>query len=622
MESAVSLRRPRFTLTAAISCAAVIGAGNVLELVSRSAFGRVRDLRVLRLLARYCDLAGVNLQAILPRFAHHEMHAASVSGSAALLAIAAVIAFAVLLPIAILATMIASRLGPSHGPALVVTVMVIATIALAGGSPMRPAVTAIAIVCIGSIFYALAFRHGAVFDLVFTRTAFATIVIVSGCSTAIAIAGARHVVVRPPPPRGAPNIILISVDSLRADHLHVYGYNRCTSPNLDRLAKQGALFETVMAPTSWTLPSHMTLMTALPPERHGVISNRKRLAAGIDTLPQRLQREGYYTGGIVSATYLDGMFGFDRGFDEYDDYSLLHAAGGYSANQVSSPQVTNLALQFLDRRAAATDGRPFFLFLHMFDVHYDYNPPEPFAHMFDPVYEGKATGRVGAMTEIRKRRDLDHVIALYDGEIAFVDAHIGNILRAVSALHLDDDTIVAVVADHGEEFFEHGGSGHFRTLYDEVLHVPLIIRYPGHIPAGKRVTGQARLMDVPSTLIELAGLRVSKPASDDDAVSLGQSLFAGAPRSLPAYGDLNATLASLRTDREKVIWNLRTNKREFYDLVHDPGEHHAVRADDEMNGLAMRLEQWRSSATEKDPADKIDLDDEEKSALRALGYLN
>lgn len=605
--------------SSAALASAVIGLGNLIELGSRSSIGRIRDLRLIRLLARVADSLDMNLLAALPRAAHRELDMATAAGASTLFAIAAAIAFLLLIPIA-LALAFAVRRNTS---ATVACAMSVFAVALTAASPLRPLLTVLAAVAIGALLFFLT-RRGVASMRVVNSAALVAGALVLACTAAIPFEFQRARAARPLAPAGTPNIILISIDSLRADHLHAYGYRRATSPNLDRLASEGALFETAMAPTSWTLPSHMTLMTSLPPEKHGVVSNRKRLGAGIPTLAERLQHAGYYTGGVVSATYLDGMFGFSRGFDEYDDYTLLHPSGDVSAKEVSSPGVTELALSFLRRRATSTDGHPFFLFVHLFDVHYDYNPPEPFANMFDPAYEGPTTGEARAMAHIRKRRDLDHVIALYDGEIAFVDAHIGNLLQALSALRMQDNTIVAVVADHGEEFFEHGRSGHFKTLYDEVLHVPLLVRYPGHIPAGKRVQGQVRLMDVPPTLLELAGLRVRKPASNHDAMSLASELRSPSDNRvpcLPAFGDLNATLASLRTSREKLIWNLRTNQRVLYNLVADPGEQHAVAAAIDMNLLTTQLKQWRSSASELDQTERIEPGDEEKSRLQSLGYL-
>jgi arylsulfatase A-like enzyme len=370
----------------------------------------------------------------------------------------------------------------------------------------------------------------------------------------------------------------------------------------------------------------MTLMTSLAPEEHGVITNRLRLARGIDTLPQRLQRSGYATAGFVSATYLDGLYGFSRGFDEYDDYTLLRVAGEKSRAAVTSQQVAQRAVDYLQRRSSAKDQRPFFLFLHLFDVHYDYNPPQPYARMFDAAgYAGRATGDVDSVHAGMPRGDLNHVVALYDGEIAWVDANIGKILASLHTLGFDDNTIVAITADHGEEFLEHGQAAHYKTLYDEVLRVPLVVRYPGHVAAGRRVQGQVRLMDVAPTLLSLAGLPVAHPRLGSDARSLACLLTSPVPRRapvLPAFGDLRGEVASVRTGDAKLIRNLRTNREEFYDLDKDPGERKNIEAvsPHERDQLRVILTRWRSSTatTATNPAD---LEDEEKATLRSLGYM-
>jgi arylsulfatase A-like enzyme len=499
-------------------------------------------------------------------------------------------------------------------------------LALAAGGVLSPGMNAVVSLVAGVIVFAVASRASSdTLRRLTSRVAYVGAGILVCLLAIIPFAVRTENVERHAAHRGAPNIVLISIDSLRADHIHSYGYARNTSPNLDAVAAQGAIFETVISPTSWTLPAHMTLMTSLPPEEHGVITNRLRLARGIDTLPLRLQRSGYVTAGFVSATYLDGLYGFSRGFDEYDDYTLLRVAGEKSRAAVTSQQVARRAIDYLQRRSAAKDQRPFFLFLHFFDVHYDYNPPPPFAQMFDAGYAGRATGDVDRVHQGMPRRDLNHVVALYDGEIAWVDANIGKILASLRALGFDDNTIVAITADHGEEFLEHGQAAHYKTLYDEVLRVPLVVRYPGHVAPGRRVQGQVRLMDVAPTLLSLAGLQVARPRMGSEARSLSCLLTSPLPRpapALPAFGDLRGEVASVRTSDAKLIRNLRTNKEEFYDLDTDPGERKNIDAVDqqERDQLRVILTRWRSTATNtaNNPAD---LEDEEKASLRSLGYI-
>jgi arylsulfatase A-like enzyme len=223
------------------------------------------------------------------------------------------------------------------------------------------------------------------------------------------------------------------------------------------------------------------------------------------------------------------------------------------------------------------------------------------------------------------RGDLNHVIALYDGEIAWVDSNIGKILTTLRSLGIDKNTIVVVTADHGEEFLEHGQSAHFKTLYDEVLRVPLIIRYPGHVVPGRQLQGQVRLMDVAPTILALAGLQVPHLRQSAQARSLSCLLTSPSPREapvLPAFGDLRGEVASVRTGDAKLIRNLRTQREEFYNLDADPGERKNLDSvkRQERDQLRLILSHWRSSAaaTAKDEAD---LEDEDKASLKSLGYM-
>ena len=595
----------------------------VLNLYALGSSGRVRDLRIIRLARRVADQLDWNLLASAPGWVHAERSLRSIGDVALLFFVAAVATFCVLFPIAIVVNFAARRFP--RGDAIAVSLVSMAALGLATGGLLSPMTNA-------AVCFAAALLVFAAFSMLtsshrwLSRSAIAGLAIgIVACAVAPLAKGQRESVRHSARP-GAPNILLISIDSLRADHLHAYGYTRRTSPNIDSLAADGAVFETVISPTSWTLPAHMTLMTSLAPEEHGVITNRLRLGANVDTLPMRLQRSGYTTAGFVSATYLDGIYGFSRGFDEYDDYTLLRVAGEKSRAAVTSGAVSQRAIDFLHQHASAHDARPFFLFLHFFDVHYNYNPPQPYARMFDGAYAGRATGDVDSIRKGMSSRDLNHDVALYDGEIAWVDANIGNILSTLRRLGIDDNTIVAITADHGEEFLEHGQAAHYKTLYDEVLRVPLVIRYPGHVFAGRRLQGQVRLMDVAPTLLTLAGLPVAKPRSGTQARSLACLLTsAGPPRPapvLPAFGDLRGEVASVRTGGAKLIRNLRTHREEFYDLARDPGERTNLDAlpQTQRDQLRVILDRWRLTATNSSNA-QADLDDEEKATLRSLGYM-
>ena len=367
--------------------------------------------------------------------------------------------------------------------------------------------------------------------------------------------------------RGPINVLLVSLDSTRRDLLGAYGFESpyapgaSSSPNLDRLAAEGVLLEDAYSTTSWTLPSHVSLFTGQPELVHAVDIDYLRPAPGLPTMAEVLKENGYRTAGFYSGPYLDPRFGFARGFERYEmgygrelaqatlelrtaTAELERAKGGdpealpaavdarrqammrveqLSHKDVSSATVVDAALGELVE--AAADERPFFLFVHFFDPHYDYLPPEPHDRAFDPGYAGPIDGndfwRDPKVSEpdpenptLRVRhasdRDMEHVRALYAGEMAWTDEQIGRLLGRLDTLGLRDSTLVAVTADHGDEFFEHGSIGHRRTLFEEVVQVPMILRLPGVLPAGKRVEGLVSIVDLLPTTLEL--LDVPAPA--------------------------------------------------------------------------------------------------------------
>jgi arylsulfatase A-like enzyme len=609
----------------------LVGAANLYTLAASAGEGRVRDLRILRLIRHAADDVNVNLLAAAPAWVHTERDLTRPADGALLFACGALLAFLLLLPLALLvaATLRRFTRGRPRGnvTATSLAVLSLPALVLAAAVSLSPRVTALLLIAATAGILAAATR---VPEPRLARVLSRAGLFAVGCLVlALALVPFSLQATVPLHRRadpGAPNILLISIDSLRADHLHCYGYPRATSPHLDALAAEGARFETVISPTSWTLPAHMTLLTSLPPEKHGVITNHLRLASGIETIPQHMQRSGYATAGFVSTTYLDGLYGFSRGFDVYDDYTILRVAGAKSRKAVTSGMVADHAIRWVEQHSASSPQQPFFLFLHFFDVHYDYNPPLPFARMFDRTYRGPATGNVDLVRAGMQQRDVDHVVALYDGEIAWVDWNIGRVVAELRARGLLDNTIIAITADHGEEFLDHGQSGHFKTLYDEVLRVPLIIRYPKKVAAGRQVAGQVRLMDVAPTLFSLAGIRLPHSRVATEARGLGCLLKPDAPAKatplLPAFGDLKGEMASLRTADAKLIVNLRTHREELYDLARDPYEKHNIDGQNEAKADELRalLDRWRA-ASPASSNDEIELGNEEKETLKSLGYI-
>ncbi|HJP02600.1 MAG TPA: sulfatase [Planctomycetota bacterium] len=364
-----------------------------------------------------------------------------------------------------------------------------------------------------------------------------------------------------------PNVLLISIDTLRADHLSCYGYAQATSPHLDRLASEGVLFEDATSTTSWTLPAHISMLTGLPISAHGVCDDRLWTRPGPDGgaepvylrgvfLPEVLRGAGYRTGGFYTWKYLEPTFGFGPGFEVYErlghtfyshpvvskQFEELRAKGDTDAlgrlaaehpelfddTRPSSPEAVERALGWIDEVRGETPERPFFCFLHLFDVHDPYQAPEPFHRRFaNPDYDGPITGRnvMGAGTPVQRgmeEGDLRHLVALYDGEIAWVDSQVGRLLDALEARGLTQNTLVVVVSDHGEEFFEHGEKQHRRSLYRESVHVPWIARWPAGLPAGRRVAGPVGLVDLAPTIAGLCDLAPPPGAMGRDLGALAR----------------------------------------------------------------------------------------------------
>jgi arylsulfatase A-like enzyme len=447
------------------------------------------------------------------------------------------------------------------------------------------------------------------------------------------------------------SVVFISIDSLRADHLRSYGYGFETTPTLDRLASEGALFETVVAESTWTLPTHATMLTGLSSLVHGVDRFAgARLAEGLETLAERFQKAGYATRGIYSGPYLHPIFGFGRGFEEYEgvigetaldgEFDLtgpdagreIMRANSRAHRMVTSPEISKRAVEFLEQPR----DRPFFLFLHYFDVHYDYVPPEDFWRRFDPDYQGSLRAenyrRNDAIHRDMDPRELRHVLARYDGEILFTDSHIGQVIDALERKGLKDDTLVVVTSDHGEEFFEHGNKGHGQTLLDETLLVPLIVRLPGRIPPGLRIKQQVRHLDVAPTLLSLSGLAAELPGQDlEEALTRGGKVPPlGAVSVLRRSGDW---LSFRENGFKYLVHRTRSGESEIlYDLTRDPREREPRQADSSSGLSAETIQRLRKELDREEriakalreemvaPGAGVDLPEDVLERLRALGY--
>jgi choline-sulfatase len=405
-----------------------------------------------------------------------------------------------------------------------------------------------------------------------------------------------------PPTGSRPNILLVTIDTMRWDHVGCYGASDASTPVLDRVAAEGARFETAIAHAPLTAPSHASVLTGVTPLRHGVRDNGAfLLPPALPSIPVVLKSAGYLTSAFVSGFPLDRRFGFSNGFDVYDD--RLPRGGHTPAAQTErrADATTERVLQWLDTREP---GHPWFAWVHYFDPHAPYDPP--------PEYRSRFASR------------------LYDGEIAFVDDQIGRVLQRLRERGLVDRTIVLVTADHGESLGDHKERTHGVFVYDSTVRVPFIVRVPGVSPRVVRDV-VARGVDVMPTLLDFAGVTAPPAASGSsrpiplDGRSLRPALE-GKPlpdasvyvESLMARRHLGwAAVRGLRDARWKFI---DAPRPELYDLSSDPSESANVLAGHEQVGRAMAaaLTDADRHTAESMPASS---DRESAERLRALGYL-
>jgi arylsulfatase A-like enzyme/Tfp pilus assembly protein PilF len=425
----------------------------------------------------------------------------------------------------------------------------------------------------------------------------------AGLGAVALVAGAATLLVlrqRPASPLSRPglNVLLVTLDTTRADRLGCYGYAPARTRHFDRLAAEGTRFETVVATAPITLPSHASILTGLYPFEHGVRNNGNfYLAPRFETLATRLKARGYRTGAFVSSFILDRRYGLDRGFDAYDD----RMEGEY--RQVVALQAerrgdrTALALgRWIDERAKEPDAR-FFAWLHLYDPHEPYRPPHPFRDLFpsDP----------------------------YEGEIAFTDAIVASVLDRLQQAGLLDRTLVVVTGDHGESLGEHGETTHSMFVYEGAIRVPLIFWRPGFVPSGRVVADPVRLVDVAPTILDLLGLPALQAPHARSLVPLLEGRSNGPPP--PAYSEtllpkfyMNwAPLRSLRDGRYKLI---DAPRPELYDLVTDPGESHNLYGERRPTADALREGLGRLAAS-GDAMSVQTLDREAMEKLAALGYI-
>ena len=430
---------------------------------------------------------------------------------------------------------------------------------------------------------------------------------------------------QPPPP----NMLLIIIDTLRADHTSAYGYPLDTTPHLRALASEGVRFERTYSPSSTTGPSVASLLTAHYPAGHEVSKNGQPLASHTITMAEHFRHHGFETAGFVSSFVLDDRFGFGRGFDIYDaeftQEGETHPVENWAGAQISTPfdrraeETTRRAIEWLENRP--DPRRPFLLVVHYFDPHFPYVPPEPFLDRFG----GGDTPEVNGDPQPRE-------IQRYDEEIAYTDDQIGRLLAGLETTHPEQPTIVGVIGDHGEGLGDHGVLRHGLLLYEPFVRVPWILRLPGGTAAGTSVSTPVSLVDVLPTLSELAGLEPASPGSAGRSLA-GRILRDQPLEEMPIFFQrrhyepgtvegrpVEGMQYGVRLDHWKYLEAPDEGTVELYDLQHDEPEqeNEAARRPDQVARLRALLTPWLANAGST-PA--VPLEETSREALEALGYV-
>ena len=408
-------------------------------------------------------------------------------------------------------------------------------------------------------------------------------------------------------PSQHPNVILITLDTTRADRMGFLGSKRGLTPNLDAMARQGIVFTRAYSHVPLTTASHATILTGTYPQFNHVNDFAVPLSPRLPYLPELLHQRGYRTGAFVGSLVLDPLDGtapgFDRGFEVYGAGFHLRRPGidRYKTIERRGGTVVDHALAWLSQ----APNKPFFLWVHLYDAHDPYDPPSPYKERY--------------------------ASQPYDGEIAYADACVGKLLDALRKRGLYDAALVAVMADHGESLGAHGENTHGVFLYDETLHVPLLVKLPLNRAAGKRIETRASLVDVAPTILNVAGV---SPPSEMQGQSLLLALKAGAgpnpgalPEDRPAYAETDYPhrafgWSALRALRAGKYLYIQAPERELYNQLTDPGESHnlASSAQAVTDTLAARLADFRGK-TSQTTVDLAKPDPEQIQKLQALGYV-
>ncbi|MEM8930526.1 MAG: sulfatase [Acidobacteriota bacterium] len=417
------------------------------------------------------------------------------------------------------------------------------------------------------------------------------------------------------------NLLFVVVDTLRADHTSLDGYERPTTPRLDALAKTSQVFDRAFAPASWTLPSTVTLLTGLTPPAHGVVGGGHHLAYRFETLAERLQAGGITTFAASANPLIGPNLSFDQGFETFAHQPWERA--------------DTIQRTFLDWLDGAAEHR-WFAYLHYIDPHDPYDAPPPGDRWIDPDYDGAFTDPT-LLNQLYHtinwdlepprtvdERDLQYLRDAYDGEILYWDTRFGELLDALDARGVLDDTIVVVTSDHGEEFLEHGRIKHGHQLFDESLRVPLLIHAPGMVEPGRR-DDPVSLDGLYRSLLQL--MRMGPPARDDDLLRPPTDRQVFGHTRVPVAPDdprNRTTVASIRDSGWWLVYEEAFDRQRLYDADADPDQRHDMAGEQVEIARRLRstLDAWLAESASGDaPTTPAEVDPEALEQLRALGYI-
>lgn len=436
------------------------------------------------------------------------------------------------------------------------------------------------------------------------------------------------------------NVLVFLIDTLRADKLSPYnGDTPVETPGLEAFAKDAAVFEQGHAEANWTKPSVATLLSSLYPWQHHATRGESVVPRSVRLLPEVLRDEGYFTGAFIANGYVSGKFGFRRGWDTWRNYIR-------EGRRTPAEYVASDAIEWLKNRRP--EDEPFFLYVQTIDPHVPYIPPDSILKdYFDEPYRGPVNfvrdrqllGKVKTGSLKLDEQDKRRLEALHDAEIAYHDKHFARVMNALEEQGLADDTLVLVTSDHGEEFFDHGSVGHGHSVWEELLHVPYVMRVPGWTDGGMRIEQPVGLVDVMPTVLDLLGVEGSDRLQGHSLSPLLEGKSRSAPR--PIVSGFHKGWRTALVGSHKLIQRTWQNPA-LYDLGEDPGETEDLQQDRPvtlrylrgMLGLALAGHEDAEAPTrnrararkQKSPRDhepeETDIDPETKEQLRALGYVH